>query len=401
MAEIPYIRIGTDYFKFVDVPLDSKDVNRIIVSWNKQTIKEDHGVDIISEIPKYDSYCIIPDNIDYKRVHGRNETIFKNGSYNIYEPMAVLPKEGSFTKTLEFLKHIFGDQLDIGLDYLTIIYRFPTQILPILCLVSYERKTGKSTFLNWLKLIYGANMTINTDEDFRNNFNSGWSSKLIIGGEEITLNQKPDIEKLKNLSTSRTIKSEAKGKDKIECQFFGKFILCSNHEDDFVKIDPDEIRFWVRKIPSIDKEIPDFDKDYLSKEIPAFLYFLKTREIKSQKETRMWFTREQLYTEALQKLINGSTSRLEREIKELIVDDLITFNLDEIFFPLKDIISRLKDVNVRANQTQVKEIFTKWRKKPTENPVKYKSYFMSQISGVPEITTKTGRCFTFKKDEFL
>ena len=73
-------------------------------------------------------------------------------------------------------------------------------------------------------------MTLNTDEDFRNNFNSGWASKLIVGGEEISLNRKEDIEKLKNLSTSRVIKSEAKGKDKIECEFFGKFILCSNNE---------------------------------------------------------------------------------------------------------------------------------------------------------------------------
>ena len=43
---------------------------------------------------------------------------------------------------------------------------------------------------------------------------------------------------------------EAKGKDKREVEFFGKFILCSNNEDSFIKIDAHETRFWVRKIPS-------------------------------------------------------------------------------------------------------------------------------------------------------
>lgn len=401
MDKLPYIRIGTDYFKFVNVPLASKDANRILRPWTKQEIRQDHGGSMLSKIPKYDSYCIIPDNINYKRIHGEGKGKYQFGSYNLYEPILYEPKDGTYSKTLEFLKHIFGEQLDLGLDYLTIIYRKPMQVLPILCLVSKERKTGKTTFLNWLKLIYGANMTINTDEDFRNQFNSGWTSKLIVGGEEISLNQKPDVDKLKNLSTAKSIKSESKGKDKIESQFFGKIILCSNHEEDFVKIEPDEIRFWVRKIPSINKEIPDFDRDYLENEIPAFLYFLKNRDIKSPKVTRMWFTREQIYTTALQKLINGSESRLEREIKEIISNDLIVFDLSEIHFTLTDIINRLKNVNVRAGQTEIKEIFQKWRKTPPTGTRKYKSYILNQNTGMQEITTLTGRCYNFKKEEFI
>lgn len=40
------------------------------------------------------------------------------------------------------------------LDYLQLLYLYPIQKLPILLLVSEERNTGKSTFLNFLKAIF-------------------------------------------------------------------------------------------------------------------------------------------------------------------------------------------------------------------------------------------------------
>ncbi|WP_335338980.1 hypothetical protein [Myroides odoratimimus] len=47
---------------------------------------------------------------------------------------------------------------------------------------------------------------------------------------------------------------EAKGKDRQEIEFFAKFILCSNNEDNFIQIDEEEIRFWIRKIKPIESE---------------------------------------------------------------------------------------------------------------------------------------------------
>ena len=69
---------------------------------------------------------------------------------------------------------------------------------------------------------------------------------LIIAIDEVLLERNEDSERLKHLSTSQYFKLEGKGKDKIEIPFYGKFILCSNNEDNFVKIDPNEIRYWVR-----------------------------------------------------------------------------------------------------------------------------------------------------------
>ena len=56
-------------------------------------------------------------------------------------------------------------------------------------------------------------MTINNNEDFRSRFNSDWASKLIIAVDEVLLDKREDSERLKNLSTAKSYKTEAKGKD--------------------------------------------------------------------------------------------------------------------------------------------------------------------------------------------
>jgi hypothetical protein len=56
-------------------------------------------------------------------------------------------------------------------------------------------------------------MTYNKNEDFRSQFNSDWASKLIIAVDEVLLDKVEDSERIKNLSTARTFKTEAKGKD--------------------------------------------------------------------------------------------------------------------------------------------------------------------------------------------
>ncbi len=105
------------------------------------------------------------------------------------------------------------------MDYLQLLYLQPVQKLPILLLVSEERNTGKSTFLNFLKAVFQNNVTFNTNEDFRSQFNSDWTGKLLIVVDEVLLNRREDSERLKNLSTTLSYKVEAKGKDRDEIAF--------------------------------------------------------------------------------------------------------------------------------------------------------------------------------------
>lgn len=406
MKDAIYIKVGTSYYKKIEHPLASGDVTSRIVIWNRGSIIEDHGKEfLVKKVPKYDSFCFVPDNINYQREVKRNLKEGKNGSYNTYEPVNWEPEEGDFNTILKFLKHIFGHQLEIGLDYLTIIWKIPTQVLPILCLVSEERSTGKTTFLKLLKLIFGHNMSINTNEDFRNQFNSGWASKIVIGAEEILLDKKEDAEKLKNLSTAPLIKSEAKGKDKIEQEFYGKFILCSNNESDFIKIDPQEIRFWVRKIPHVNNDNVNLIED-MKKEIPAFIDFLTKREIISPNRSRMWFTREQIWTDALSKVINAGKSKLEEEIRSLLIDQILTCNLDELDLTPKDIIELLRaENNVFARKADVIKIIRgKWGYEQSQ-PGYYKRWFFkfSDNEGNMVLTSsgRTGRYYTFPKTDFI
>ena len=151
MNDMPYIRVGTSYFKKVKAPTIAGDFNEILVPWNIDTIKQDYGKNYIGDIPKYDGFTCIPSHTDFKQVY--------SGFYNKYSPLSNKPTDGTIDISKLFVKHIFGNQYELGLDYLQLLYQKPVHILPILCLVSKERSTGKSTFLKWLKAIFENNLT--------------------------------------------------------------------------------------------------------------------------------------------------------------------------------------------------------------------------------------------------
>ena len=389
-----YLRIGTDYYKICNYPLISGDNIKALVKWSKGEIVTDKGREFLNLINKYDGFITIPNHINYQQEI--------NSFYNQYENIEHKLCKGKFDKTEEFLKHIFGDQFDLGLDYLTILWQQPKQILPILCLVSDSRNTGKTSFLNWLKLIFQGNMTINKNEDFRSRFNSDWSSKLIIAVDEVLLDRKEDSERIKNLSTAKTYKTESKGKDKIEIDFFGKFILCSNNEENFIQIDDKEIRYWVRKVNSFQKEDVNMLKK-LEQEIPHFLFFLNNRKIQSERKTRMWFTKQQIYTPALDKVVKGNKTYLSQEIKEIIIDDFITFDVDVLQYSASDLLEKLTKGSIRTTRFKVSNSLKKDYGLEPSN-MSYKKYFLAYNMSkkiIIDYETKKGRCYKFLKNDFI
>ncbi|MBI9041682.1 MAG: helicase [Lutibacter sp.] len=392
-----YLRIGTDYYKKGQVPLFSGDTYNTLLKWKKSEIVTDEGKDFLQEIKKYDGFCLIPSHNEYEQEI--------KGFYNKYEKVDHTFLMGSFLKTKGFLKHIFGDQYNFGLDYLSILWHYPNQVLPILCLVSGERKTGKTTFLNWLKFVFQGNMTINKNEDFRSRFNADWAAKLIISVDEVLLDKKEDSERIKNLSTAQSYKTESKGVDKVEGYFFGKFILCSNNEENFIIVDKDEIRYWVRKVP----RLPDQDEnpnllEELKEELPYFMYYLKERRISAKKRTRMWFTKEQIYTEALLKLVKGNKTYLNKEIEEILIEDFIKYEKEELKYSLGDLVEVLSKNNVRVSTAKISEVLKEYFEVESKNG-SYSKYFQTTnpSSGdyyAEEIKQK-GRYFTFYKRDFI
>jgi uridine kinase len=53
-----------------------------------------------------------------------------------------------------------------------------------------ERATGKSTFIKWLKSIFGLNMTYIKGDSFNSQFNSDWTSMLIVAIDEVFLKKR-------------------------------------------------------------------------------------------------------------------------------------------------------------------------------------------------------------------
>lgn len=394
--ETPYIRVGTTYYKIIDKPLISGDKVKVMVRWSRETIITDHGKSYLNDILKLDGFCCIPNHFGYTQI--------VDGFYNTYhelphEPidleLSLAALKAHISYSLQFIHHIFGEQTELGLDYVKLLYEKPTQMLPILCLVSKERSTGKSSFIKWMKAIFGMNMTYIKGDSFGSQFNSDWASMLVVAIDEVFFDKKEITERLKYLSTTDKDKMEAKGKDRQEIEFFAKFILCSNNEDNFIQIDEEEIRFWIRKIRPIASEDVYFLKK-LHAEIPYFLKYLQMRPFSSAQKTRMWFTPEQIMTESLLKLINQNKG--ESLVLELIHECFEKMEEDELMFAPNDIYLLLRKQygKVGFGVNEIRKILKRWNFTPENNSKSYSGIELLSHGEYVKVDRK-GRFYTIQR----
>lgn len=388
---IPYMRVGTTMYKQVNQPVANGGFTKRLIPWTASAIKVDHGNDYLSHVPKYDGFCTMPSHIDYQPVVG--------SFLNLYQPIDHVPVKGEIPHIESLIRHIFGEQYDLGVDYLQLLYMNPVQKLPILLLVSEERNTGKTTFLNFLKAIFQENATFNTNEDFRSQFNADWAGKLLIVVDEVLLFRREDSERLKNLSTAKTYKVEAKGKDRMEVQFFAKFVLCSNNELYPVIIDKEETRYWVRKVAHLESDDTSFI-DKLKAEIPAFLYYLQHRKLATDQQSRMWFSPKAIHTEALDKIIRNNRPRLEVDMSEVILDIMDKMAVTSVQFCLEDLMALLTFAHVKAEKSLVRKILKDyWKLLPAPNALTYTTYVNDYSLGVGyRSKSAVGRFYTVTRE---
>lgn len=392
MAQEEFIRVGTTLYKIVNQPRINGGFVKKRIVWNNETLRQDYGKDFIATVPKYDGFCTVPNHVDYQPVVDK--------FLNLYEPIGHQPKEGEFPHIESLIRHIFGEQYELGIDYLQLLYLQPVQKLPILLMVSEERNTGKSTFLNFLKAVFQNNVTFNTNEDFRSQFNVDWAGKLLVVVDEVLLNRREDSERLKNLSTTLSYKVEAKGKDRDEISFFAKFVLCSNNELLPVIIDVGETRYWVRKIERLKSDDTDFLQK-LKAEIPAFLYFLQHRTLSTNKESRMWFAPQLTFTPALQRIIRSNRNKIELEMSELCLEIMEQMAVTELSFCINDMVCLLNNAGCKVDKSQVRRIVQDiWKLSPASNTLTYLTYQMdyNSLRNYSPIK-RTGRYYTVTKEQ--
>ena len=331
-AEKHYIRVGTEYYKTIVEKAPNGQTELNLVQWSADTIKNDYSnpKEFIKQIPKYDAFTNIPENDPekYRQTIYSTKDGFTSVLYNRYCPVSHEPQPGEWRTINTLLNHIFDYKnlkgqtfYEMALDYLQMIYLNPTQHLPILCLVSREQATGKTTFLNLLRAIFKENMRILDSERISSKFNGSWAGKLIIGVDESFIDtDKPTVvNRLKMIATNSSIPIEKKGKEAGEVPNFAKLIMCSNDETNFLKIEIEDTRYWIIRVGSIDPDARDpHMAERMEGEIPAFLHYLKHRTLFYAERTRLWFDPEDYATDALKKIQERTGNVLWQNITTVV-----------------------------------------------------------------------------------
>lgn len=314
--------------------------------WDSGTIKTDYGASFLKHIPKYEAFCNFPSHDNFQQVIHNN--------YNVYYPIKHPDPEpeDSFERIASLIKHIFGtnditytnaigeektlNEYELGLDYVQLLFAKPQEKLPVLCLVSKENETGKSTFCDLLRAIFQGNITSITNQDFKDSFNAHWITKHIVYCSETLLEKAEYSERIKTLSTDHKSNVNTKGVSQFEIDIFIHFILLSNNETSFIRLTEYDTRFWIRKVPVLKTKDPEFLSGMIT-EVPAFIAFLKSRNFATKKESRMWFNQRLTMTDALNKVIIYNKPSIEKELRYRIINMFLDFNVDEILMSEKDI----------------------------------------------------------------
>lgn len=381
-----YVRVGADYFRIITKP-DRYGVDRVeLKQWKKDEIKTDFGKDSFANIPKYADFTIVPDNTDYHPVY--------QGCYNMYKPFNHKPAPGDCPWSKILMQHIFGEQYDLGVRYLKMLYMHPRRIAPILVLVSKERQTGKTTFINWLNMIFGANMVIVSPEDLQGQFNSSYATSNIIAVEEAFIEKDVTVEKLKYLATGKFITVNIKYVNNFKLPFYGKVILASNNEDKFARVDDDEIRFFIRKVGLPEHKNHNIE-DNLLEEIPAFLqYLIDSPEVDFTRD-RSGFTPDELKNEALDNVKNESKSWLFKSMS-MKIEDLFLNELKDKDEFLADPIAIKEKMFLTEHSVTLAFIRSCLKNEFKLKPSEKAEYFTAFDSQAP----KVGRPYVFKRECF-
>jgi len=376
---------------------------------------------IIQDIAKnyYVSFTNFPAHGDrYQQIVGR--------SYNLYKKLS--HKKGPFELTenyqyadlepvkhsLHLLQRIFGqhkkkgelgDPLELALDYVSIMYKHPTRKLPIVCLISEDNKTGKSTFMDWLLAIFQMNGQYGTSDSFKEKFNYDWINCNLIVIDEAIIDKNEAMQKLKMLSTAKQIRYEIKNGASGNIDVHFKFIFASNSYN-FMKIEQQETRFWPLIVPPL--KAADRDSEFSSKlidEIPAFIHLMESRPILHPDVDRMWFAEKYLQSELLQRIKQQSKSWDQQLLEDIIVRAFEQQEKWDEFKVTKSVLFKLMDIwggDHNFDKKKLNYLLQTHMGLKEEmcraQPLQYDSNDEEGLFSVGE--TKPGRFYTFNRSDY-
>ena len=409
-----YMMVGDDFFRFSYLPR-----GKVMLTTPRKIKRSTITVDMtdkearkfISRIPKYNEFTNEPENdptkyrrvVEYKDNHGRITT-----AWNEYEKVDIKPTSGNCDTILKFLRHIFSDKnlkgeclYNFGLDLLKILYENPRQKTPIVCFCSEENASGKSTFFDFLQLIYKSNAVVIDSRELASDFNELFAGKFIVAIDESdTPSDKKEVSNaLKLMTTASTITRTGKGVSSATITNHTHLFMATNKIYDFLKITKFDNRFCLLKVPELTERDPDL-LEKMEKEIPAFLYYLKQRSMYYERKERTYFDSELYKTELFIKVVETNTNPVETALHDILLEQYYLQNKESVEFSttvMKDLVERhVKNVNTK---TITKYFSIIWNCEATNTN---KAWVYYNTEGVePVAVSKAGRRYIIPAEKVL
>jgi len=332
-----YEVVGTEYFK-----IDSETDN--LIPWSKPMFEKLYGSRAIPT-RLYDKFGYKPDYISetFPRdlgSDGKTRNLFVRPTYKI--------APGNWDTIQGGLRHGFGDQYDLILQYCAILVAYPEAKLPVLWFLGPENK-GKSAVVAIFKYLVGlANVKKISARSLESDFTDFLGASQIVLVEEAG-NWKAPQETMSNLKDWVTEHDtqwvNPKYGKKYESPIHCKFIFTSNDWKS-IPATGDATRLWVINVDqdpknrvddyygAIKKEMGHF-VDYLVKEIVPTL---KMKGHKLDTTERLYFSPKEYETET-KKFVKGlNKGEVYEEIMERVSDFFDQYPEEEAcYFDFKSI----------------------------------------------------------------
>ena len=430
-----FLCIGNSYYEKVKKPKYWGTVDGV-VRWEMVDDLEQRSPDIIKKrFPEqkkileaiaaqyYTDFFCEPGHLgEFRQARGKSYNTYKKISH---EPEAFsIPADYQYDQlpqiaySIKMLQQIFGkheekgklgDPLELALDYVSLLFRKPTEKLPILAMISEANKTGKTTFMDWLLAIFEKNAQYGTSSSFTEKFNIDWIASILVLIDEAIVDKGPTMQKVKMMSTAKTMKFEIKNGAAGNVNVFFKLIMTSNSYD-FLKLEQQETRFWALTVPELPKE--DRDPNFMGRllqEIPNFIYFILTRDILHPKKDRMWFDEEHIKNPTLEKIKARSKSWDRQTLEDIIVAIFETESfakIKEIHLTINQLHKLMKiyggDRSMTLNSTRhiLQSKMSMNVKRGRIFPILFSDEDRDNMIFTQSAETVTQRYYTFKRENF-
>jgi hypothetical protein len=157
------------------------------------------------------------------------------------------------------------------------------------------------------------------------------------------------------MSTAEKIMVNPKGSKQYSIDYFCKFIFTSNNLR-MIYVSKHDQRYWIIRVPQLQEG--NDDPNMLTKmkaEIPAFIDFLKNREMHCPKEGRMYFHHSLLRTKIFEQMVKvnepSEATNMRESLKEWFIQDN---DIQELQMTMKEI--KEEFFNPRSSTAWISEL---------------------------------------------